>query len=56
MTDVEAMKRSIEAQLDDYAREMDEYRAFMEWWRSQQPALMFTDEAGIKPAAPEAAE
>lgn len=44
MSDVEVMKRAIEAQLDDYEREIAEFAAFMEWWRSRQPTRMFTDE------------
>lgn len=44
MTDVDVMKRAIEAQLDDYEREILEFAAYMEWWRAQQPARLFSDE------------
>lgn len=44
MTDIEARKRAIEAQLEDYEREIAEFAAYMEWWRSRQPTRMYSDE------------
>lgn len=54
MPDIEVTKRAIEAQLDDYEREITEFAAYMEWWRSQQPTRLFSDEIQQQPA--EAAE
>ena len=33
---IELKKRQIETQLDDYEREIEAYRAFMERWRASQ--------------------
>jgi hypothetical protein len=46
VTDIETTKSQINAQLDDYERAIEEYRVFMEWWRSRQPTRMYTDELG----------
>jgi hypothetical protein len=38
MSDIELMKRQVEAQLADYEREVGDYAAFMEDWRSRTSA------------------
>lgn len=35
--DIPLIKRQIEAQVDDYARAIADYAAFMEAWRARQP-------------------
>jgi hypothetical protein len=49
MTDIEAMKRNIEVQLEEYAQAQRDYLAWMAAWRARQPKGFIIKEKSPNP-------